>query len=136
MDLSTLAVTSEGQTLELRHPLNGTLLKTDKGTPISITLVGADSVAFRRAQRAILDKRLNQKSKAKLSAAELEEEAVSTLVGCTVGWSGIVLDGKDLPFNKDNIKALYGRSDLPWIKDQVDEFIADRSNFLIPSVEN
>lgn len=136
MDLSTLAVTSDGQKLELRHPVEGTLLKTDKGEPITITLVGTDSDVFRKAQRAILDRRLNQKGKTKLSSAEIEQEGITTLASCTVGWSGIKIDGKELPFSKDNVKALYGRADLPWIKDQVDEFIADRSNFMMASPES
>jgi len=133
MDLASLAVSQEGQTLELRHPIEGTVLKTDKGKPITITLVGTDSDVFRKAQRSILDRRLNQKGKTKLSAAELEEEAVTTLISCTLGWSGIVLDGEELAFNKDNVRKLYSRTDLPWIRDQVDEFIADRANFLKPS---
>ncbi|MDH7787650.1 hypothetical protein QBD01_003677 [Ochrobactrum sp. 19YEA23] len=133
MDLASLAVTHEGQTLQLRHPIEGTILKTEDDEPITITLVGTDSDVFRKAQRTILDRRLNQKGKTKLSAAELEEEAVTTLISCTLGWSGIVLDGEELAFSAENVRKLYSRTDLPWIRDQVDEFIADRANFLKPS---
>ena len=136
MDLTKLAVDTDGTALELRHPVTGEVLYDDDGKAITITLLGMDSEPFKRAQRAIINKRLQQGQKAKVTAEDLEKEAVDTLVGCTVDWSGIVLDGKPVPFSKDAARALYTRSDLPFIREQVDSFIAERSNFMKASAKD
>jgi hypothetical protein len=48
-------------------------------------------------------------------------------VSVTTGWSGIVWEGQPLGFSEENAKMLF--TARPWIRDQMDAFMADRSNF-------
>lgn len=63
-----------------------------------------------------------------MTAEEIEESALRQLSICTVSWKGVKLDGQELECNPDNAYMLYSR--LPWLKEQVDEFVGDRANFL------
>ncbi|MBY0431697.1 MAG: hypothetical protein K2Q10_10905 [Rhodospirillales bacterium] len=130
-DLATLdcsRTAERGAVMTLAHPVNRQPLADGEGKPITITLAGQDSDVYRRAQRAITDKRLALRGRARLSAEDLEAEAVETLARCTLGWSGIVLDGKPLECGPASARALYQR--LPWVREQADEFIGDRGNYL------
>lgn len=126
----TVSGANEGANLELRGP-DGKRLLTDNGKPWTITVCGADSDRYRKAQRRLTNRRLAQsqgKRNAKLSAEELEEDAIWMLAECTTGWFGLVLDGQPLDCTVDNAAMVYTR--FPWIKEQVDTFIAERENFL------
>ena len=134
MDLSALDTSKaaeQGAKLHLRHPTEDYPI-TDNGKkdgqPVTITLIGADSETFRRFSQSQMDRRLKAASKRQYTSAAAEEDATDLLVACTVGWGNIELDGKDLPFSKENAKLLYDR--LPWVKEQVGAFIGERANFL------
>lgn len=105
-------------------------LQLQDGTPVVIKLAGIDSNRYRKASRAAQDRRLQSMNnrRLKLTAITLEEEALDTLVACTLGWTGIMLDGQLVECTPENIKKVYLR--YPAIKEQVDTFIGDRSNFL------
>lgn len=122
------AAANNGATLQLRHPATGKKLEDAEGAPITITLAGSDSDAYRKAQRQITNRRLAETKKRgglKLTSEELEEEALDILVACTLAWSSnLVIDG-EVP---SNARKIYQR--LPWAKEQADEFIADRAAFL------
>lgn len=129
MDLSVLEPV-EGATIQLRHPVTNEPLADETG-PVTVDIVGVDSPKFQARQRVLTNKRLatagNRKSK--ITAEDLEEEAISTIAACITGWSGNVeLDKKPLEFSRTNAKALITR--LRWIGEQVDLAIADRANFL------
>jgi len=123
-NLKTLDVVSkanEGTTVDIVHPVTGDPLG------IKVQVVGQDSDLYRKAQRKILNKRLNDK-KFKTRAEELENEAIDLLAGCTVGWEGIQEGETDIPFSVDAAKRVY--REYPWMKEQVDMAIGDRGNFL------
>lgn len=136
MDLSSLDTTvaaEEGAELQLRNPVDDSVLRDEKTQdPVSITLVGTDAKEYMKITHAIqnrrLGKRLGKGGRAKLTAEELEADGLELLVASTKSWKHIVVDGQELPCNEKNVRMLYQR--FPWIKEQVDEFIADRSNFL------
>ncbi len=129
MDLST----SETAEVEILHP------KTNVPLGITITLYGKDSETFKRIQRKQLNRRLEQTQKARnkqlsMTAEELELEQLDVLVSCTKSWCTgsrpeIELnEGEWLPCTPDNVRKIY--TALPWIKEQADQEIGDRSNFL------
>lgn len=120
----------EGEFMPIYNPGTGEPLMTDDGkAEIGIYLVGRDSKQYREAQRAITNRRLGRKGGAQLTAERLESEANEILAKCTVSWTkGIVFEGAELDFNYHNAKKLY--DNLPWLKEQVDEFVSERSNFL------
>lgn len=130
MDLTTLAVSSEGSVLTLTHPVTGADL------PVKITLLGTDSPVFRKAQRAIVNRRLKQAKKPNLTAEEIEAEGIEALVSCTVSWEGVEIDGKKLDCTPDNVRKVYTDIRLPFIREQVDTFIAERANFMKALPEN
>jgi hypothetical protein len=135
MDLATLEPTADSVPVPLRHPTTNEKLfadgadgKPDKSKPITISIVGMDSEQFRTRHRAIINRRLNAGKKVKVTAEEIEAESIDTIAACITGWQHVELDGKALEFSKANAKSLLTR--LPWLREQLDEAIADRANFL------
>lgn len=128
MDLSTLEPTPDSVPVPLRHPTTAERLLSDTGAPITISIVGMDSEQFRARHRAIINRRLSAGKKAKVTAEEIEAESIDTIAACITGWQHVELDAKVLEFSKANAKVLLTR--LPWLREQLDEAIADRANFL------
>lgn len=129
MDLSQFETGSEGEWLELLHPTTGEILRDDDGKEAKILLVGKDSDEYRKAQRAATQRRLKSRSKKNVIDAEsLEREAVEVLIACTKDWQGIGDKGEDLPCEPSNVRRVY--STYLWLREQVDEFVEDRGNFM------
>jgi hypothetical protein len=129
MDISTLALNEvKPQTMILSHPVDGTSLYSDDGEPISITIHSADSDKFRSVMRQFGNKRLNEKKNKKQRMEELEEVSARILAKVTVSWENIVEEGKEITCTEENAFRLY--MDYSWIREQLDEFVNDRSNFL------
>lgn len=129
MDLSAFEP-SEGATIQLRHPVSNEPLADEKG-PLTIDIVGVDSPKFQARQRLLTNKRLATagNKKARITAEDLEEEAIATVAACITGWSSnLELDKKSLDFSRANAKLLITR--LRWVGEQIDQAIADRANFL------
>ena len=129
-DLGAIITTddSEGEFLHLLNPGNGDPLTKDDGSSVGIYLLGRDSDAYRQAQRKVTNRRLSQKSSTSITAERLESEANDILAHCTVSWNGIVYKGEELECNAANAKRIY--KEIPWLKEQVDEFVAERANYL------
>ncbi len=131
-DLSTLTPNADqGAVMTVLNPITMQPLRDDAGDDVTITLAGEDSEVYRSAQRAATNKRLAMRGKGKITAEELEAEALELLARCTLQWSGIVWEGKALECNAKHARMLYQA--LPWLREQVDAFIADRSHFLTSS---
>lgn len=129
MDLSKLnvsALADAGITVQLRHPATGEKLVNDKDEPMTITVAGSDSALFRGELKArIRQNSLNKKRKDELDLEEMERRGVELIAKCTLSWSGLQLDNKDLQFSYKAAVDLY--SQHSWIKEQVDAAMADRS---------
>lgn len=129
IDLSQFETGSEGEWLELLHPVTGQPIADDEGNTLRVQLLGKDSKEYRKAQRAITERRLKSRSKAnRFDAEALEQEAVDVLIACTVAWEGFAEEGKELECKPANVRKVY--LEYPWIKEQVDEFVDDRGNFM------
>ncbi len=131
MDLSTLDVVSasnQGATLELIHPVTEEKIVDDDGNVMSITVLGTDSQTYRDILKARTRQRLNQKKQSKIDLDEAEHKGLELLARCTMGWANIYDEGEKVPFSFEAALNLYKK--YPWIKEQVDNFMADRSNFL------
>ncbi len=129
--LDTGAAADTGAEMKVMHPTSGAVLVQDGGKPITIILVGEDSERHRRAVRVNSDRRLKRQTSGRpvqMTAEELENDSLELVVSCTIGWSGVVLDGVEVPFSVDSARMVYKR--LRWLREQVDAFIYDRSNFL------
>jgi hypothetical protein len=112
----------------------------DRPTPIWITVHGADSDAYERAQREQRRKFEKRAMRAgRLTLEDLPDAQYELLAAVTIGWrvpSGQLLpDGKPFPaFSKAAAKDLYAR--YPVIRQQVDLAMKDRANFLPKSAKD
>jgi hypothetical protein len=131
-DLDQLDIVSqanEGSMCVIRHPVTGEEQYQDNGDPVYLMLAGMDSTMYRDAQRKIADSRLNRKSKsAMINLADIEAEQISLLAECTLGWGGMVVAGKELPFDRKTVRSIYEK--YPTIREQAEQHVADRSNYL------
>ena len=124
MDLTQFDVVSpanEGVWMNLEHPVTGEPLD------VRIKLAGIDSDYYKKELRKQQNKKF-KKGFRKLSAEELEADTIELLVACTLDWEGVELEGQALECNPENVRKIYKR--FPWIREQVDNFINDRANFL------
>lgn len=116
----------DGAILEVVHPESEEIIPG-----MTITLLGQDSKVYRKIQLAKQQAALNRIAKGKkaieLDAEKLVEDSIDDLVKITTAWSGFMLDGKELECTPENVRTVY--SEWAWIKEQVQEFVADRSNF-------
>lgn len=128
-DLDTKKTSEEGRILKLRHPSTKEIL-THGGKEFSIVLRGSDSDEYNRVFKKNMRKQMQlAKKNGNVVDADVSESATTDmLVSMTVGWSGIYLNGAELQFSKEAAAKLY--TDYRWIREQVDAFIHDRSNFI------
>jgi len=126
--LDVAKIVAEGSAwMTVVHPV------TNEETDAKIHLAGADSEAFRKVERRIKNSRFSKllkgnKNKPNITAEELEENSLDLLVAVTLGWENVLSNGQPLEFNEANVRTLY--EDCAWLREQVDEFIGDRTNFL------
>ena len=119
--LDTAKVAEEGAELRVAHPTTG----EDLG--ITITLIGTDSKTFRDISKSRATASLKKKTR-EIDLDQNESDAVDLLAKCTKGWAGITENGKEVVFSYDNAVQLYTK--YLWLREQIDRFMADRSNFL------
>lgn len=125
--LDTAAIANQGAKMEVRGP-DGSLLKTAGGAPVTITLLGADSDVAVRARNATTNRLLKNRGRTQITAESALDDTIALLAKCTVGWEGIGIDEDDTPFSQEAAAKLYER--FPFIREQADEFVAERANFL------
>ena len=121
----TVTASNQGAAMQVLHPV------TNVPTGVEITLAGADSDVYRRAQRTWANKQMDRLMKRRgnnPSVEEIEERSLDIMARCTLSWKDVEFKGKKLPCNYENAIMLY--RELPWLREQVDEFINDRANFL------
>lgn len=140
MELNVFDITKDAVPVQLKHPVTQELLfdgdpKDNK--KCCVLLYGKDSAAFKERQRMLSDKALEStlknRGRPKLSAAELEEDNIITLVACIAGFTNMEVDGKPMGSTAAEVRSVLER--FPWIAEQADENITDRSNFIKSSAK-
>lgn len=103
---------------------------TGKETDARILLAGVDSEQFKEAKEKWENKRRAklEKGAGLPTSQELDQARLETLVACTLDWENVDVDGNSLSCNRSQIIYVYKR--FPWLREQVDQFIGDRRNFL------
>jgi hypothetical protein len=118
--------------LEMNDTFNVEIVLPDGSpTDLVIEVCGIDSPLFKKCSLQRQNKSLQGMKRGKqkvMSAEELEQRDYDTIVSCTVGWSGFERGDKAIEFNTENVEAIY--REHGFIKDQVNEAIADRVNFM------
>jgi len=131
MDLESInpaKFAARGQKLHLRHPVTDELLHNEDGEPITITLLGRDAPEYRRFMRNTANAAMRKGKNNRASIEQLEQQSADLLAAVTVAWENVVLEGEALECTPDNAARVY--RELPFVREQVDEFVEDRSNFL------
>lgn len=110
---------------------DGTPAVDAEGAPVTITLAGQDSDTYRKAERTQRNRILERASRQRkypINAEQQEEDAIEILTACTIAWSGLGENGEALPCTPEVVRRVYRH--YPFIREQVDAFIAERRNFL------
>lgn len=131
IDLSAFDLEADaerGTTVPLHNPRTGQPLTADDGSVVEITVQGADSKAYRQAQRDV-QREVSMRSDVQgpMGVAEVDRYACEILANVTTGWRNIVVDGSVWECNREAAQALYGR--FGWIREQVDAVVTNRTKF-------
>jgi len=131
MDLSKLNVVelaNEGAVLELLHPSTGEVLTDEKkeSKVFFLRLLGSDSDTYRNAIKRRFESNNKNKNK-KLDLDAAQRKAAELLAKCTVDCY-MLEDDKPVECNLSEMTRVYLK--YPWIREQAEEFMADRSNLI------
>lgn len=136
--INTGAASDRGKIVNILHPTSTAPIG------IEVDVLGCDSREFKRNQREQQNRRLKNQSKnkgkLKLSAEELEEEALSTICALVIAWrqknedgswkNTLTVNGQELECNDDNKRRIFSDLGFNWMREQIDEEIGDREGFL------
>jgi hypothetical protein len=103
---------------------------------VYIDLHSSDSDIARKHNRAVQKRLLDLSARGqrlRRTPEEIEAETTDLLVALTAGWNFRRGNGEPIPFSSDNARRLYDNPGARHIRDQVDEFVSNRANFLQPS---
>jgi hypothetical protein len=131
-NIDTVKAATAGAEMKVLHPTENTVLKNEDGSNMTITLIGTDSDTYRKAQRFAINRRMRS-GRGRSTAEELEQDALELLAVATQKWN-ITLGGSKPECTRDIARETYAK--VPWLREQVDTFINDRSNFLKASETN
>tara|TARA_R110002096_G_scaffold379758_2_gene573749 strand:- start:414 stop:869 length:456 start_codon:yes stop_codon:yes gene_type:complete len=148
MDLSKLDLSksaNEGSVLKLVFPADieegegeDAVLIHEKGDPITdekgkspkqffVRLLGTDSDTYRKLSNRSLEKTFNSRDKKKkVDIAVTQREVAEKFAKCTTECY-FIENGKEVECTPSEMTRVYLQ--YTWIKEQVDEFINERSNF-------
>lgn len=126
IDLSQFAdltkVQDDGIDVSILHP------KTGEELGITIRVAGPDSDRQKKARNAINNERLRMSRNKRLTAAELETDALKITAASIISWDGVVENGEAVPLNAENATAILTR--YPFIREQLDTAVGDRAGFI------
>ena len=129
MDLMNLKPTSETVEVKLVHPNTGDNLKNDDKTDMTITVYASHSKEHKAAMHEQTNKRLKTMQsgkKATFKSEEIEESTLALLSKITASWD-ITYNGEKPKLTVAKAKELY--EEVFWIKDQIEEALADSLDF-------
>ena len=129
MDLMDLKPTSETVDVLLKHPTTFEPLTNEDGYLMSITVYAPHSKEYKSAVHEQTNKRIKQsqsKKKVEFTSEDLEEATLELLAKATKGWK-ITYGGVKPQFSVPKAKEVY--AEVFWIKDQIEEAVADSLDF-------
>lgn len=124
--LDTISDTTD---IVLTHPVTGVELEHEDGRKISITVLCTESKKYRDIRNKYLNRRIGSKKKQQ-TFEQMDAESIQLLVDSTVKLNNF--DNVDFgsgPVDVDDIYRLY--SENRWVRDQIDEGMADLGNFVV-----
>lgn len=122
---------TESADVVIKHPATGA------PTEAVVTVAGPEhpkrkQIVFDRQRK--LRRHLTKTGKLEFTdPAEEEVEETDLLAICTLGWKGIAVDGKEVPYTRENAAKLYADPALRWFRAQVKAALDERELFIKPS---
>jgi hypothetical protein len=129
MDLMDLKPTSDTVDVLLKHPTTFEPLTNEDGSQMIITLSAPHSKDYKSAVHEQTNKRLKQsqaKKKVDFTSEDLEESTLTLLAKVTKSWK-ITYGGVKPQLTIPKAKEVY--AEVFWIKDQIEEAVADSLDF-------
>lgn len=125
MDALQFQTTEEATEVNIFHP------KTNEPTEMFISVVSIESEIPSAKRRQYTDRRFAKLNKTrnglKLTADEVEAEALDIIVACTKGWRGVGVGEPVTEFSAQKARELYTK--VKAVREQVEDAINDRSLF-------
>lgn len=112
--------------MTVKDPLTGL------DTQVKLLLASNHSTYYREAVNVMKNRELAQAAVIKdlreaPTQEEIDEKTLELLVGCTLDWKGVKVNGVEVPFSKEAVKKLY--KEHHWLSDAVDICISRKQAF-------
>jgi hypothetical protein len=129
--LDTKTKSEEGVEMKVLSPKTMLPMTDDDKNPVTITLRGRNSTAYKNAISIINDRARERQARniAPTPESRADDEA-EVLAACTIGWTFTEMDGKPFPPTPENIRAFYGNERFTFVHEQASRFVASDGNFL------
>lgn len=127
---SLAAAADTPRKLVLLHPkTRRPMVLNDTEEVAHIMVLGQDGIAAQKMRLEHTEAAIGRTGP--LTAQELYDRTTNSLAALTTGWLLVAPDGTliDYEFTPENARKLYGAPKFAWIRDAVDQFVSDRSNF-------
>ena len=129
MDLMDLKPTSNTVEVKLKHPNTGVVLKNDDKTDMTIVVYASHSKEYKELIHEQTNKRLKVMQSSKntnVTYQDMEKATLDMLSKITCGWN-ITYNKEQPKLSIAKAKQLY--DEVFWIKDQIEEALADSLDF-------
>ena len=129
MDLMDLKPTSNTVEVKLKHPNTGVVLKNEDKTDMTIVVFAIHSKEYKELMHEQTNKRLKamqSNKKTDITAQDMEKATLDMLSKITSEWN--------ITYNKEQPKLSFAKArdlydEVFWIKDQIEEALADSLDF-------
>lgn len=118
----------------IKHPATGA------PTDAVVTIAGPEhpkrkAIVFDKQRK--LRRQLTKTGKLEFTdPVEEEVEETGLLAACTLGWKGVGVNGKEIPFSQAEAEKLYADPALRWFRAQIKSAMDERELFIRPSETN
>lgn len=123
--------TEQPRRMTIRHPATAEPLRDASGAEAYLDLLALTSAAAQKARNALQQKRIEQRVR-RVTAEEVQAEAMTVLAAVTKGWHLVGLDGEpiDVPCTEAAALELYTTPGMAFIVEQATAFADAAGNFL------
>jgi len=132
MDLSNLEISQESFKVELTHPETGEVLMCDSKKPqvMYVSILSQDNAEYRRATSKALRKNQNDKGRKQDIDLDKTWDTSAEILASVTTDCYLFMGGEVVPFSKEKMLEIYSDNRFKWIKEQVENASAERSNFI------
>ena len=129
MDLKDLTPKSETVEITVCNPSTSKPLLNEDDSEMTIVMYAPHTPEYKaevHRQTNIKLKRMEKSGKMSITAEDLEDSALLHMAKVTKSWN-ITYDGEQPKLTVEKAKEVY--SDIPWIKEQIEEALSDSVDF-------